>query len=208
MCYGDFMRKYIVTFIEDNKQSIITLGACIIIGLVVGIILYFFIDNNTKIQMTDNIQKTFDLSKDKNFENINIIKNGIVTNFVTIIVIIISTLTIIAPVVVCAIYFLKGFSLGLYICVLFSILNAGSGMIATFVYVLIPNLFLLPILVYIGTNAINFHYEVTGKDEGKLKLTSFIKFMYQILLGLPFIFLSIILEQLMSGLVIYLYTKV
>lgn len=208
MCYGDFMKRYISNFIEENKQSIVTLSFCILLGLIVGIIFYFFIDSGTKTQMLDAIKNTFNLAKDQNFQDINIIKNGIVTNFTMIVIIMIATLTMIAPIIVCVIYFLKGFSLGIYICVLFSVLNLGNGIIATLTYVLIPNLILLPIYIYIGVNAINFHYQISDKGENKSKLASFVKYMYQIATAMPFIFLSIILEQLISPLIIYLYEKI
>ena len=79
LLYGDFfMKKYLRNYVEDNINNIIMIFLCIIIGLVIGIIIFNTSDINTKDQLIKGVNETLEISKNDNFECIDILYNGII----------------------------------------------------------------------------------------------------------------------------------
>ena len=88
MLYGDFfMKKYLKDYIYNNFKNIFTIFIFIAIGLVVGIFLFNISDESAKSQIIQSVRNTLDLSKNKNFEGVNIIINSLTTNISLIIII-------------------------------------------------------------------------------------------------------------------------
>ncbi|MNI76450.1 hypothetical protein D3C73_1326800 [compost metagenome] len=118
---------------------------------------------------------------------------------------VLSVLTIIAPVVLCSIYLFKGFSLGIYISILYSIFGAGYGTLVVFLTVILPNLIYIPIFLYIGVNEINFYYNLMDRSVGKIK--GFFSQGYMLIISFSFILVSIIIEQSVVSIVFNIYSK-
>ncbi len=202
------MKRKIIDYILKNKQAIITLSICLFIGIVFGIVGFNFLSDSSRESMINEIKQVLDLSKGDDFNGINIISNGLKSSFILITVIILATFTILAPAIICITYFVKGFSIGMYIATIYAIFNFLKGSLITFTSTIIPNIIFIPIFIYIGIASIEFYYDIMFDKDRKLRISKFVKYMYQIAISLPFIFLSIILEQLFSSVILSLYVGI
>ena len=200
------MLNYIKEYINDNFKSIVFIFSCIIIGIVVGIFTFNLIPNATKTEIIQTLSNTLSSTKSENFEGINVIKNGIISNCILVLILYFSSITLIAPGLVCIINVFKGFAVGLYIPTLFYIFGFGNGIVALFLLVLIPNLIYIPAFIYLSINSISFHYKLIGVEESKIKIT--IKEIYKLILGFSVIVLSVIVEQLLSLGIIHIYMNI
>lgn len=201
------MKKYLTNYIKENIRSIVILSICILIGIIVGTISFNFFSVDNKNEIIKGVQDTLDLTKQEGFTGINILMNGLLSNFYIISIMILATLTIIAPAIVCLIYLLKGFSIGIYIATIFSIFGFGNGILVFLLSVLIPNLIYIPIFIYIGVNAIGFHYEIMDTSKvGRIKVI--VKQGYQLLISMSIILLSIIIEQSLIPVIFSIYSKI
>ena len=198
------MREYLLNYISKNSKVIKIILMCLLIGLVIGLTVTYFLNQEVKNELTNSIKSTLDLSKDKGFESINILKNGIMTNLLVILIIYFLSITLIAPICICIISLIKGFSIGLYIPTLFLVFGFGKGILVLLLLVILPNIIFIPSYVYMCVNAINFHYKLL---EEKNKLTIIFKESYNLVIVLSLIILSILIEQLASFGVISLYLK-
>jgi uncharacterized membrane protein SpoIIM required for sporulation len=130
-----------------------------------------------------------------------------ISNGILVLILYFSSITLIAPGLVCMTNIFKGFSIGLYIPTLFCVFGFGNGIIALFLLVIIPNLIYIPAFIYLSINSVSFHYELIEAkgNGGSIKIT--IKEMYKLILGFSVIALSVIIEQLLSLGVIHMYIK-
>lgn len=208
MLYGEFiMLEYIKKYIKNNFKSIIILLMCIIFGLVVGIFVYNFMPFNTKNEIVKTLNDTLNCTKQENFEGINVIKNGMVSNAILIFILYFLSITLIAPVLICILNIFKGFAIGLYIPTLFQVFGFGNGTIVLLLLVIIPNIIYIPAFIYLSINSLSFHYSLIELANGGNKLKLTIKEMYKLILGFSVICLSVIIEQLLSVGVIKIYMK-
>ncbi len=197
------MKHYIADYIDKNIKSITILVLCLVSGLVVGIITYQFLDDGIRNEFVNSMKSTLDITKQENFEGINVIKNGIGSNSIMVALIYLGAITLIAPFIVCIFNLFKGFVLGIYVCTIFNIFGFGNGLLSIFLIVLVPNIVYIPSFIYMCVNSINFHYDII--DNNTNKLGRIIKESYLILVGFSIMFLSVILEQFLSNVVISIY---
>lgn len=197
------MLDYIKEYVNDNFKSIVLIFSCIIIGLVVGILTFNLMPNSTKTEIIQTLNNTLSSTKSENFEGINVIKNGMISNGILVLILYFSSITLIAPGLVCITNIFKGFAVGLYIPTLFYIFGFGNGIVALFLLVIIPNLIYIPAFIYLSINSISFHYKLIGEEESKIKIT--VKEIYKLILGFSVIALSVIVEQLLSLGIIHIY---
>ena len=76
-------------------------------------------------------------------------------------------------------------------------------MLVLLLLVLIPNLFYIPAYVFLSTNALNLHFAIVNKSENKASLL--VKQIAFIVIAFSFVFLSIVIEQILSLNVIDIY---
>lgn len=199
------MFEYIKVYIKDNLKSIIVLFLCLLMGLVIGLIIYQFVDDSAKVELVNTLKTTLESSKQENFVNINVIKNGMISNIILIAIIYFCSITFIAPQLVCIINSFKGLAIGMYIPTIFQIFGIGRGILVLFLLVILPNIVYIPAYIYISLSSLKFHYSIVQKD-GKI-LGIMLKEIYKVILGFSIISLSVILEQLLSLGVINIYLK-
>lgn len=196
----DYLREYI----KENIKIISVLFLCVIIGLVVGMLVYKIIPSNSNIELINTLKNTLEYTKQEDFVGINVIKNGVISNSILVAIIYFSSITLIAPFIVCIMNFVKGLAIGLYIPTIFYVFGFGNGILILLLLVVIPNLVYLPAYIYLSINSLKFHYELFEiKEEGKIGLT--LREILKIVLGFSVIILSVILEQLLSYGVIKIY---
>lgn len=201
------MKRYLLNYINENIRSIVIFSALILIGILVGIISLNLLSQTNKVEMINSVKGTLDLSKQADFNGINVLKNGLTLNLFIISIIVLAVFTLIAPIIICIIYVLKGFSLGLYIAIIYSIFGFLNGSLVLLLAVIIPNIIYLPSLIYIGVNAINFHYEI-NPEKNVSYTKSIVKHSYQLLISIAIIIVSIVIEQSLSPVIFSIYSKI
>lgn len=199
------MVEYIKGYVKDNFKSIIVLLTCIIIGIVVGIFLFCFMNDGTKNEIIKTLNETLSYTKNEKFQGINVIKNGMISNFILVIILYFAAITLIAPGLVCIINAFKGFAIGLYIPTLFQVFGFGNGFLVLLLLVIIPNIVYIPAFIYLSINSLNFHSHITMLTSSGNKIGVIIKEIYKFILGFSIISLSVIMEQLLSLGVIHIY---
>lgn len=196
MLYGGFyMKDYVLNYVKENFKIIKILTACILIGIFVGIIVYQASSVEIKNEFVTSIKETLDISKTEQYEGINVLKNGILLNLLVVLSIYAASITLIAPICVCALNFIKGVSIGIYISTLFSVFGFGKGIMCLILVVILPNLIYIPAYIYMGCNSINLHYKLVENDN---KFSIVLKEVYKLIIAISLIVLSIVIEQFAS----------
>lgn len=169
-----------------------------------GVAIYHILDDGVKTELINTMKSTLDLTKQENFQGINIIKNGMISNIILTLIIYLISLTLISPYLISILSITKGFAIGIYIPTLFRIFNFGNGILAMILLIIIPNLVYIPSYVYMCTNSINFNYNLIN---GENKMSLVVKEIIKIVVGFSLMFLGVILEQFTSLGVISIYKK-
>lgn len=203
MFYGDlFMKKYLINYFIENKKGLKVLLMFMLLGIIIGIFIYQIISIDIKNEIIDSCKSTLNLSKENNYNKINIIMNGCITNIILLIVIYLSSLMIIGPPLTSFIGTLKGVGISFYACTLISVFGIKEGIISILCLIIVTNIIYIPILVYTLMNAINFHYIITNKT---VALSSLIREIYNVIISISIMFLSVIVEQIMCNVVINIW---
>lgn len=198
------MLNYIKEYVNDNFKSIVVLLFCIIIGLVVGIFIYQLTSEDIKLELTKTLTQTLEKTKKENFQGINIIKNGMISNIILIAIIYFSSITLIAFGIVSGVNLFKGFAIGLYIPTLFQVFGFGNGILALFLLVIVPNIIYIPAFVYISVNSLKLNYNILDKSNNK-NISLIFKECGKLIMGFSVIALSVIIEQFLCLGVINIY---
>lgn len=200
------MKKYLRNYIEENFKVLSIIFFCLIIGLVIGVIMYNMIDSTLREEIINSMKQTLELTKQENFTGINVIKNGMVANAVLVMVIYLISLSLIAPYLISILSISKGLAIGVYVPTLFQIFGPSKGLVALLLLVVLPNLIYIPAYMYISTNSLKFNYSIVSKESSKTSLVT--KESIKLLIGFSIMFLSIVVEQLTTLGVISLYGSI
>lgn len=205
MLCGDFMKEYINRYIRGNFKKIYMIAAAIFIGLIVGIFIYNFSGMENKESICATIKDTLDITRQENFQGINVIKNGMISNLLICFIIYFSSITLVCPYIVIIINFIKGMSIGVYLSSIFAIFGVGNGILTIFLLIILPNIIYIPVFIYLSTNSINFHNEIIKVESRGNKLSLLIKESIYLFITFSIMSLSTIIEQLCSMGVINIY---
>ncbi len=198
------MSNSIQKYIRENISTILKILFIYFIGVAVGIIIFIFTD--IKTEYINIVSGVFEGVKSDNFEGINIIANGIKNNIVYIGILYFSLITIIAPLIICFFVFLKAIVTGIYLCTLYSVFGVFNGILVSLISVIIPNIFSLIGYIIICTNVINL-FKLISQGE-KVDIRQIIVHIYYLLISISLISFSIVLEQLMTGVSLKIYTNI
>ena len=198
------MSNSIQKYIRENISTILKILFIYFIGVAVGIIIFIFTD--IKTEYINIVSGVFEGVKSDNFEGINIIANGIKNNIVYIGILYFSLITIIAPLIICLFVILKAIVTGIYICTLYSVFGIFNGILVSIVSVIIPTFFSLIGYVIICTNIINLFKLISQGEKADIK--QLLKHFYFLLISVSLISFSIVLEQLMTGISLKIYTNI
>lgn len=202
MLYGDFfMSRSIQKYIRENFGTIIKILGVYLVGIIIGIILFCFTD--VKKEYTTIVTGILDNAKLENFEGINIISNGIRNNTLYILLLYLSSITFVAPLIICLMIILKAIVTGIYICTLFSIFGFFKGIAVVFVSVLLPISFSLCGYICICINVFSM-FKSLFSSQG-IKATNVLKHMYFLIIAISLISFSIVIEQLMTRVTLGIY---
>ena len=198
------MSNSIQKYIRENMSIILKILVIYLIGIAIGILLFVFTD--IKKEYVDIVSGVFEGVKSEDFEGINIIANGIKNNIVYIGILYFSLITIIAPLIICLFVILKAIVTGIYICTLYSVFGIFNGILVSIVSVIIPTFFSLVGYVIICTNIINLFKLISQGEKADIK--QLLKHFYFLLISISLISFSIVLEQLMTGVSLKIYTNI
>ena len=198
------MNKNIQKYVAENISIISKILLFYVSGVIIGIILFVFTD--IKAEYIDIVKNILEQTKQENFESINVIANGLKNNLFFIGIIYSSIITIISPLIIITIIVLKAIVTGIYVCTLFSIFGILKGLGVIILNVLLPLLLSLTGFIIISTNAINIFKDINLGN--KIGIKEAIKQGYWFIISFSLISFSIVVEQLTSGLVISIYSKI
>lgn len=198
------MSNSIQKYIRENMSIILKILVIYLIGIAIGILLFVFTD--IKKEYVDIVSGVFEGVKSEDFEGINIIANGIKNNIVYIGILYFSLITIIAPLIICLFVILKAIVTGIYICTLYSVFGIFNGILVSIVSVIIPTFFSLVGYIIICTNIINLFKLISQGEKADIK--QLLKHFYFLLISVSLISFSIVLEQLMTGISLKIYTNI
>lgn len=198
------MNKNIQKYVAENISIISKILLFYVSGVILGIILFVFTD--IKAEYIDIVKNILEQTKQENFQSINVIANGLKNNLFFIGIIYSSIITIISPLIIMTIIVLKAIVTGIYVCTLFSIFGILKGLGVIILNVLLPLILSLTGFIIISTNAINIFKDINLGNKIGIKET--IKQGYWFIISFSLISFSIVVEQLTSGLVISIYSKI
>ena len=198
------MSNSIQKYIRENISIILKILSIYLIGILIGVALFVFTD--IKDEYVNIVNGVFEGATLENFEGINIITNGIKNNIIYIGILYFSLITIIAPLIICFFVILKAIVTGIYICTLYSVFGIFNGILVSIVSVIIPTFFSLIGYVIICTNIINLFKLISQGEKADIK--QLLKHFYFLLISISLISFSIVLEQLMTGVSLKIYTNI
>ena len=126
------------------------------------------------------------------------------SSFLLLFLIYFCALTIVCPILIFIIDFIKGFAIGIYIPTIFCVFGFGNGLLVLFLLVILPNLIYVPALIYSFCSSLNFNYNILNSKE-KSFLQIFLKERINLVFIISIILLSVVVEQLLSTFVISIY---
>ena len=88
---------------------------------------------------------------------------------------------------------------------LIEVFGTGNGILAILLIAVVPNIIYIPTLIYTINNAINFHYTVTEKN---IMVSKLFRELYFLIVSISLFFVSIVLEQIMSSVIINIWKNI
>ncbi|MEG1990249.1 MAG: hypothetical protein RRY11_08775 [Terrisporobacter sp.] len=201
------MKNYLLKLLKENEKSIKVFAICLIIGLATGFIVFNFLNVDNKKELITSVTDTLDICKDFNFEKVSVLQNGIKSNLILMCMFVIIALTVVAPIIICVMFFIKGFAIGIFTAVIFSIFGFWNGILVNVLINILPNLVYLPAYIFMGIKTIDFHYFILDNNKVKEKLKQLVILVYYFAISMSFFFLSIVIEQLLFSIVLKIYMK-
>lgn len=197
------MNKNIQKYIAENFSTIVKILVIYAIGIVIGLVLFNF--QSVKNEYLDVMRNILDMTKQENFEGINIIANGLKNNIIFISLLHLSLLTFVAPMLVLLFVILKAIVTGIYIATLFSIFGFFKGIAAIFLGIVLPLLLSLMGYVVICTNIIRIFSSIRN---GNFELKDIVKYIYWLIISFSLISFSLVIEQLMTTVILNIYSNI
>lgn len=200
MFYGDFyMKDYLRNYMEENSKSLKVLGIFIVIGILIGIIFFCLISQDAKQELLNMCKETLNMTKQENFNRINIILNGSIKYIVVLIIIYISSFLIIGENITMALATIKGICIGMYSYILINVFGGAKGVFSMLLIIVIPNLIYIPAYLYSLINSRNLNFNILCKN---VTPSIILKELVNAIVSISLMFLSLIIEQSLCNVVI------
>lgn len=202
------VKKWIKNYLMNNKYEVIVFSFIVLVGIVIGISTFLVAEDNTRRIATEAVTGVLDLSAKEEFIKADIILNGLKSNFIFITILFIFAMTLFGKWGIYISMLIKGIALGIYTSVLFNVFGFGYGLLVNILLVLLVNIIYIPALIYICVSLYNLNFDIFKMRNGVNISSSIIKSVFEVFTGFILIFSSIILEQIMSTVMLNIYTKV
>lgn len=201
------LTKWFREYIEVNKRDILIVIGFILLGIIIGAGAYIFSSSTAKELTLSSIKEVLDISKSESYLKTNIIMNGIKANVILILALAILSVTLFGKWIIYLIMLLKGASLSLYTILLFNIFGPLWGIVTMLLLVVLVNILYLPALIYLVVNFLEVNFNVFKARLSNLNITSTYRVLLAVILSFVIMFSSIVVEQIVSGVVLNIYTQ-
>lgn len=202
------VKKWIKNYLMNNKYEVLVFSFIILTGVIIGITTFLVANDETRRIATEAVTGVLDLSAKEEFIKADIVLNGLKSNLIFITILFIFAMTLFGKWGIYICMLIKGISLGIYTSVLFNVFGFGYGLLVNILLVLLVNIIYIPALIYICVSLYNLNFDIFKMRNGVNISSSIIKSIFEVFTGFILIFSSIILEQIMSTVMLNIYTKV
>lgn len=202
------IKKFFRQYIEENKYDIYMISMLLIIGFAVGIGLFFLVNSGVTSQLISSVKDVFDTSIQNEILEVNVILNGVKVNLFLIIALLFFSITLIGRMFIYFATILKGVSIGIYTCIIFSIFNIWWGTLTTLLLIILVNLVYLPAYIYLATTLLAFNFGLFNTKRENTSWFSVTKVLTKTIAVFIFMFSSSILEHMLTGVVFAIYEKI
>ena len=154
-----------------------------------------------------SVKDVFDISKEETYVKTNVILNGIKADVILILILAILSVTLFGRVGIDAIVFLKGISYSLYTILLFKIFGPLWGIIVSFLLVILINMIYIPALIFVVVTFLEINFNLFKVKIQSFNVSMIYKAIFSIIMGFILMFSSVVLEQVLSTVVLNIYSK-
>lgn len=202
------IKKMINEYVLNNKYDIYILLSILLIGVFIGVLGFVFLNYELRTEFISEVKNVFDISKQEGFDGANVIIEGIKSNLLTVILLIFLSITLLCKAGIYLITLVKGISLGLYICSIFTIFGFLKGLLIFFLLVVLVNIIYIPAYIYISTKLMNFNFEIFKSKRDSINMLNILKIMILVTIGFFVMFSGTIFEQIFSKIAINIYNSI
>lgn len=198
------LKKYLESYIRENKVDILIVITLLLIGLVIGAGIYFCVRDNVKLEAIDSIKQVLDISKEETYVKTNIILNGVKRDLLLIGILTILSVTLFGKWIIYFITVLKGVSIYIYVTLLFNIFGVWWGLLINLLLVILVNLIYIPAFIYLIVNYLVVNFNIF---KAKVNAGSIYKTVLSVLSSFVLMISSNVIEQIASTVVLNIYSK-
>lgn len=196
------MKEQVKKYIISNIKNIMLFGLIYVFGIVAGFVIFAFLGSGNRLELIEMVRGTINIANLEGYEGINIIQNGMQINAIVMAIFMFSAFTVVSFAIVSLVILLKGISLSIYICILFSVFGPLKGILSTILVAIVPNLILMIIYIFLGIECIKVSNEILIRITKNSVMRSIFKVLILSLTSVPFVMLSTWLEQIFFRLIV------
>lgn len=201
-------KKWLKEYFLNNKQDILMVVSLILIGIIIGAVVYIFSGNEVKSVAINCVKEVFEISKSETYVKTNIVVNGIKADIILIFVLFFFTLTLFGKYLIYFIMLLKGVAISIYTAILINIFGMLWGSLVVFMLVILVNILYLPALIYITVAFLEINFNLFKARINSLNALNITKVILAVIAGFMVMFSSTVVEQIVSSIVLNIYGKI
>lgn len=201
------LKRVLKEYIKQNYTDIITVVWLLIIGVLIGIGIWMFIDADIKEVFTTSVKEVLDISKSETYIKTNIILNGISKEIIMIIILIILSLTLFGKWLIYFLTVLKGVAITIYSAIIFNTFGFGWGILVELLLVVLVNMIYIPAFIYLVITFLELNFNLFKAKINNLSGLKIASLFIKVCMCFLVMFSSIVLEQIASNIVLKIYTK-
>lgn len=201
-------KKWLKEYFLNNKQDILMVVSLILIGIIIGAVVYIFSGNEVKTVAINCVKEVFEISKSETYVKTNIVVNGIKADIILIFVLFFFTLTLFGKYLIYFIMLLKGVAISIYTAILINIFGMLWGSLVVFMLVILVNILYLPALIYITVAFLEINFNLFKARINSLNALNITKVILAVIAGFMVMFSSTVVEQIVSSIVLNIYGKI
>lgn len=201
-------KKWLKEYFLNNKQDILMVVSLILIGIIIGAVVYIFSGNEVKTVAINCVKEVFEISKSETYVKTNIVVNGIKADIILIFVLFFFTLTLFGKYLIYFIMLLKGVAISIYTAILINIFGVLWGSLVVFMLVILVNILYLPALIYITVAFLEINFNLFKARINSLNALNITKVILAVIAGFMVMFSSTVVEQIVSSIVLNIYGKI
>lgn len=202
------IKKWLKEYINRNIYDILIVLVMLLIGIIAGIGIFIFAPDPSKEMLITSARSIFELSKNEAYIKTNIILNGLEMNAILLLVLVVSSITLFGKRIIQFIVILKGIAISIYGLVLFKIFGLGYGLIAVGLLILLVNIIYLPAFIYLVVTCLEINFNIFKTKISNTTMLEKLGVLGRIGTSFVVIFSSIVVEQIMSSVVLSIFSKI